>query len=869
MVSDEEIRPASLQSTHPVVRGLSLGARLALGFGLIALLFLIANYLSQRNATLVTQRIDENTKISNELSSTARTLTDALAGYQRVVLDIDGSSANAEAIKALSEADAALTQAVKQYEALENRVAESLTAEDLNTAVQALQTNARALINEASKSGEPLSRYWANFDRLQRELVNLENSGWRFGDRIVTHRSTTAIVDALLDVRRVVSAYLAAPNTQRASRISIQEREFSSILDANVEPLVKMRSEDWLNKIRADFERLRQGLRAIGVAKDRLEKRVVSVASNIQELASTVRMGIGEPAAKMLAASAIEAGEIVQQTNRHMKMTSIAILALIVAIAFFTVASVTGPITRLIHATRRLAGGDEAARAARGGARELDQLASAFNEMAGRLSEAQRTMRSDQIRLEERVIERTQQLQHLAYHDTLTQLPNRRHLFQHLTGLLDRARGAHNRVALLLLDIDNFKVLNDSLGHLFGDRVLKAVSERLVEAIGPDGFVARLGGDEFTIVCEHSAAVAGQAEALVSTFQTPLHVDDREIIVSVSIGAGVFPEHASDAESLLRAADAALFKAKELGRNRTCVASTDLIERIGGQFKTEQALRRATACNELLLVFQPQLNLSQGKVNIVEALVRWKRSDALVSPVDFLPLAEQSGLIAEITDWVLRSAIATLAEWRRGAWPQARIAVNVSAQQLMDRTFVDKLRVMLDEHNVPPSSLELELTETALQSGSATVNALRALRQLGVGIALDDFGAGYSSLASLEQLSLSRVKIDRSLIAHVDRDPRSTSIARSIIDLCRSLNLEVTIEGIEHQEQFHFLRNCENVDVQGYLFAHPLPADAVLDACNALPLRLLQLKADDESANRAQQATAASILPWRGPQRIR
>ncbi|MBC7984765.1 MAG: EAL domain-containing protein, partial [Candidatus Obscuribacterales bacterium] len=540
-------------------------------------------------------------------------------------------------------------------------------------------------------------------------------------------------------------------------------------------------------------------------------------------------------------------------------------------IALLTVASITGPIARLMRATYRLAAGDEAARAPRGGMRELDQLAAAFNDMADRLSEAQDAMRGDQARLEERVVERTQQLQHLAYHDTLTQLPNRRHLFQHLTTVLAQARGSRHRIALLLLDLDNFKTLNDSLGHLFGDRVLKAVSERLISAIDSAGFAARLGGDEFTIVCEvdpEADGIARQAEALLSKFQRPLQVDDREIIVSLSIGASIFPDHAMDAESLLRAADAALFNAKRFGRNRTCVASVELLEQIGVQFKTEQALRRAIQFNELELLFQPQLSLSQGNVNAVEALLRWKRGGVYVLPMDFLPLAEQSGLITEISDWVLAQSIQTLAKWHHGAWPQARVAVNISAQQFIDQTFVHKLQRLLELHRLPPASLELELTETVLQSGVSTVRTLRELRELGVGIALDDFGAGYSSLASLEQLELSRVKIDRSLIENVDQQPRSASIARSMIGLCRSLNLDVTVEGIERAEQFRFLRGCESVDVQGYLFARPLPADQVLRACTELPVHLAQLATAEEVVARSKQSPN-SVLRWRNPPRSR
>jgi diguanylate cyclase (GGDEF)-like protein len=851
------------QGVQPTTRKLSLGARLALGFGLVALLFLAANYFSHRNAALVTAQIRASTQVSDRFHGVAQSLTTALAEYRTVVLSTTMTTETRRA------ADRSLIQAVKDYEDIRNLVPESLPVSSLNDSIHLLQRDADALLATNRRSSTLLNEYWTNIDRLHQELIDLAGGNWGIGDRVVTRRSASDVANALLEVRNVVSAYLAAPSAQRATEIAARELQFLTVLDQNAGTLSSIRSDAWLQKVRDDFARLRQRLNNIRLVKQNADRQAAAFAASVQSTTDLVRATIAEPATQALARAATSAGETAQRTDRQVAIASIVILALIVAIAFLTVASITVPVARLTQATRRLAGGDDTARAMRGGMRELDQLAAAFNDMADRLAIAQRAMRDDQTQLEERVAERTEQLQHLAYHDTLTQLPNRRHLFQHLSAVLDQARTSKQGIALLLFDLDNFKALNDSLGHLFGDRVLKAVSERLANAYAQDGFVARLAGDEFAIVRSSNADfhdLARDAEILLGHFQLPLQIDDHEIIVTLSIGASAYPLHATDTEALLRAADVALAKAKELGRNRACVASEDMLQQMGGRFKTEQALRRATQLNELELLFQPQLSLPDGSVTAVEALLRWKHGGRRILPMEFLPLAEQTGILAEITDWVLNEAIRAAAEWQRTGWPQASVAVNISAQQFIDQAFIHKLKDLLDRHGVTPASLELELTETVLQSGMTTVNTLRELRALGVGIALDDFGAGYSSLASLEQLDLSRVKIDRSLVANVNQDPRSASIARAMIELCRSLHLNVTVEGIERREQLDFLRHSEGIDVQGYLFSQPIPADQVLSACRTLPGQLKEYAA---SSPPAPHISATTVVQWRGPPRRR
>jgi EAL domain-containing protein (putative c-di-GMP-specific phosphodiesterase class I) len=310
-----------------------------------------------------------------------------------------------------------------------------------------------------------------------------------------------------------------------------------------------------------------------------------------------------------------------------------------------------------------------------------------------------------------------------------------------------------------------------------------------------------------------------------------LSVEGRELIVSISVGASVFPDHELDADALLKAADVALFRAKALGRSQLSMFTPDLLEAAAAKFSTEQGLRRAIERGEFELVFQPEISAQTLETSLVEALIRWRMPDGeLATPGQFLAIAEESGLIIEITDWVLRSAIETASHWHHGAWPEARVAINVSPRDLLDNRFVDRLSELLQEYRLPARCIEIELTESVLQTGTSTIGALKRLRAHGVAIALDDFGTGYSSLASLEQLPLTRIKLDRSLIAGIDTNSRSAAIARAIIGMCQGLGLEITAEGVERPEQFAMLVGQPGMYLQGYLFARPIARDQVLSA---------------------------------------
>jgi EAL domain-containing protein (putative c-di-GMP-specific phosphodiesterase class I) len=319
----------------------------------------------------------------------------------------------------------------------------------------------------------------------------------------------------------------------------------------------------------------------------------------------------------------------------------------------------------------------------------------------------------------------------------------------------------------------------------------------------------------------------------------------------------------------LKAADAAAYHAKALGRSQLLMFTPDLLEIAANRFAIEQGLRRAIHGNEFELVFQPELNAETLEVDLVEALIRWHMPDGrLATPDEFLTIAEESGLIIEISDWVLRTAIEAAAQWHHGNWPAARVAVNVSPRQLMDSRFVERVEGLLREFRLPPACIEIELTENVLQTGPATLDALLRLRKLGVAIALDDFGSGYSSLASLEELPLTRIKLDRSLIASIDCNERSWAIARAIIGLCHGLGIQLTAEGIERTEQFAMLASCKTMHLQGYLFSKPLRRDEVIAAMpivtQSAQLQLQMITLTAASSNVVEMSTGSSRHGFKG-----
>jgi diguanylate cyclase (GGDEF)-like protein len=423
---------------------------------------------------------------------------------------------------------------------------------------------------------------------------------------------------------------------------------------------------------------------------------------------------------------------------------------------------------------------------------------------------------------------------HIAFHDDLTSLPNRLMLNQRLDEALSRHRRAGSQLAILFMDLDRFKVINDSLGHEIGDDLLREVADRLRGQSREGDTVARMGGDEFVVLIENRESlldISACARRLVEQLSAPYLLGNKDCHVTLSIGISVFPSDGSDSQSLLKAADVAMYRAKELGRNNYQYYLPSMNVHTVERLELESDLSRALERGEFLLHYQPKVDVASGLITGIEALLRWKHPvRGLVPPMDFIALAEETGLIVPIGEWVLATACAQNKAWQDQGLTNLGIAVNLSARQFADSMLLPKLTQIIQSSGLAPSSLELEITESVVMShGECAVAVLDKLKSIGVRVAIDDFGTGYSSLAYLKRFPIDTIKVDRSFIRDIPGDSGDMKITRAIIAMAHGLKLKVVAEGVETAEQLNFLRAQRCDAVQGYFLYRPLPEDEVAD----------------------------------------
>jgi len=869
---------------RPILLGIS--GRLVISFAAVAVLAAAANLIVEHGVEVIRtihretsspiDRQNDRLALSRPISTPPPlpapipfdldSIRIALQHYQRAV--------EVRVLNDSAAAEAQLIEAAKDLETVSRKLQESAQAGLGAAAVFARKTKeyeqaGRDDIQIADDRRSTADSYNTLANDMENRLTASLDGAWKIFGRVLARQSLLQLHAELDDMRRTfVRMDSGEIDDAAAGAMSAGEAKYAATFAANAKSFARSEGAAWVERMRNDFATLverRQAMMALSAnARDaarilddsqrsaaeaipRLKKHAANAPAALpapQSMAASVPAALSAPPPSEAAVPSVDT--ITTRTTapdgrdrRTVGWITVAVLVVLLLVSVSTVRSVALPVRRMLRATERIANGDANIRLPRGGIKELDTLGGSFNHMAAQLAAAREMTRDYQQRLEERVEQRTRQLQHLAEHDPLTHLPNRRQLFVLLNHALERARQHRLRVAVFFVDIDNFKNLNDSLGHAFGDQVLSGIAERLREAAQGFGFAGRLGGDEFTVVYEDAATIevirtAGQE--LVNIFERPLVIDEREIVIRASVGASWYPEHGERGDELLSAADAALFQAKALGRSQLAEFTPALLETATRKFTIEQGLRRAIEHGEFELVYQPEIRLRSMDMVLVEALLRWRLPNGRQAPpAEFLAVTEESGLITEVGNWVLRKAIETASHWHHGQWPQARVAINVSPRQLLDRRFVDYVQGLLREFRIPASCIELELTESVLQSGPATIEALHHLRALDIPIALDDFGTGYSSLASLENLPLTRIKLDRTLISSIDTNPRSAAIAAAIIRLCCDLNLEMTAEGVERLEQFAILAEHPSIDMQGYLISKPVAESEVIAVKGLMP----------------------------------
>jgi diguanylate cyclase (GGDEF)-like protein len=873
--------------------GLGVGARLAIALVAVAALVLALNFLIEKvvrieRTTHITQFVSAPAAVP---LATPTVPTQLLAGASALLAEPPRHTVTAdhllltldhfdEAVRArvATESESSSADYQRTMVDMNGALDEFITAAasiigksfaKLSAAFKLHQQQAAALISASDERHALSAKYAALFETLNaRNKTSIDHS-WKIFGRVIARQSLLQINTDLDALRRHAAAVGASGSSTGPKLASLLEAEHAvqKDLDDNQTDLRRTEGDSWYVAMRADFaalvtmrgtllqadtdvdDRSQEFSQDAGVLIGSIPRKIESQAREPGRLASSRPVQLRALDAPPMAPATVATGAaaVPDAVETHSVTTeaphddskrvtiawlSAGLLAVLTYILFGTVVSIVRPVRSLLMATAQIARGDTNARVPRGGIKELDAVASAFNVMAEELSLARTAAQEYQESLEAKVAERTRQLQHLAENDPLTGLPNRREWFTLLNAAIERARPRGRQIGVFFLDIDNFKYINDSMGHAFGDRVLVSLAQRLQETARLFGFAARFGGDEFTVVLEDACSeesVSATGLTIVQAFQEPLTVDNRELVVNVSVGASIYPDHAEEPEALLKAADVALFRAKSLGRCQLSMFTPDLLKVAEAKFSIEQGLRRAIERGEFELVFQPEVDVETLETSLVEALIRWRMPDGtLALPSLFLGIAEESGLIIEIGDWVLRAAIEAAAHWHHGAWPEVRVAINVSARQFLDAGFVDRLQSLLRIYRLPPQCIEIELTESVLQTGPSTIDALRRLRAQGVTIALDDFGTGYSSLASLEQLPLSRIKLDRSLLEGIDNSPRSAAITHAIIVMCQGLGLQITAEGIERPEQFAMMLRHRGMFLQGYLLGRPTSRDDLI-----------------------------------------
>ena len=507
--------------------------------------------------------------------------------------------------------------------------------------------------------------------------------------------------------------------------------------------------------------------------------------------------------------------DLARRGDPRMVTSALIAVALAALIALWDTRRTRSQMKRLEAVAEALENGDYSVRSGISGSDALARLSGIVDQMAEQVGQRVQRLQTNEERI-----------RRIAYHDPLTELPNRRLFQELLLREVAQAKRADKVLGVVILDLDHFKDVNDSLGHTFGDLLLMRVAKRLQRILREDDLVARLGGDEFALLLPRATRpedLLMVIRRLLSACRQPFQLDWREVLTSASIGVSFYPQDGQGPEALMRNADSALYQAKRKGRNNLQIFDPSMNQVVHLRLQLEQDLRKALKRDEMTLVYQPLVSLEDGRIVGLEALVRWEHPErGIVGPDSFIPLAEQTGLMPTLGSQVLELACRQIGSWRNRGLPVVPVSVNVSVRQLQTGDFVGLVRHILLEHDISPELIQFEITENVASEGARKIlEHISALNRLGTRVAIDDFGTGYSSFSYLMEYQISTIKIDKSFLTGVPGSDRNLAIVKAIISLGKNLGLKVVAEGIETQEQLELLRQNECSVGQGYLLGKP------------------------------------------------
>ncbi|MCH7836932.1 MAG: EAL domain-containing protein [Chloroflexi bacterium] len=812
---------------------LTIGWKLSIGFGVLLLLLVITGLIIDRSLRTIDANLSKITEVEEPESAAASEMEINLIGTGFAVFGYLNDR-DPQYLQRIEDDGQDFAQFQQQYHKLSSGHQEQNLAADVERGYERFTALADTLISIEDEQAVKMEAFLANLDEMEVILDDNVQASLSLNDPVASqklHASHELEVSAN-SIAKDLGNYLRTHQEKYAERVYADERNFDRYAAVYEGLDLSLQERQWSEQLHDLFDESATLAKEI-IELDKEQALVLADFVTVRRVMGTFLDEIQALTYAGLAAAKDEANSSIISAQGALLTVLIGSFVVGGGMAFAIGRGITKPIRKLVAGAEEIGSGNLAHRIDVDTHDEIGELAVAFNLMAANLA----TTTASRNELDKEITERKraeETIKHQAYYDELTGLPNRRLFEDQLDRALAQARRKHQRLVVMFLDLDRFKTVNDTVGHNVGDELLQSAGKRLTNLLRDGDTVARMGGDEFTILLpevDREEDILDVARRILDSFRQPWTLGRSEFVVTASIGIAVWPNDGHDGAALLKNADMAMYRAKDQGRDNFQLYSPAMNAEVAARLVLEKELRRALRNEEFVVYYQPQQDIRTGQIVGVEALVRWQHPErGLILPGEFIAVAEESELIVRLGEWVLRTACTQAKAWQDAGLPPLRMAVNFSARQFQHGNPIATFASVLTDTGLDPKYLELEITErVAMSDVRLAMKILSDLRDLGVRIALDDFGIGHSSLAYLKRFPIDALKIDQSFIRDLTTDPDSKAIAATIIAMAHNLNHTVIAEGVETEEQLAFLREQECDEFQGYLLSRPVPADELLE----------------------------------------